>query len=127
MACYDGVIRSHAAVRAGSGIVSYPRAQARGLHLRGITVAPSGVLLPAHPYPVRIGWPADNQRGAVRPVYVQVTPTLSLVSGCWPMPLDVTLLSTLLAVSRVIAARSHKRGDGASSPGRKSGVSAPEI
>ena len=90
-------------------------------------MSPSGVLLPAHPYPVRIGWPADNQSGAVRPVYVQATSTLSPVSGCWPMPLEVTILSTLLAVSRVIASVSHKKGDGASSPGLKSGVSAPEI
>jgi len=43
------------------------------------------------------------------------------------MPLEVTILSTLLAVSRMIASVSHKKGDGASSPGLKSGVSAPEI
>ena len=41
------------------------------------------------------------------------------------MPLNVTILSTLLAVSRVTESVSYKKGDGASSPGLKFGVSAP--
>src|SRR5258708_37818136 len=79
----------------GIARVSYPVTEVRGLQLRRITVSPSGVLLPALPYPVRIGWPADNQSGAVRPVYVQATPTVSPVSGCCPMPLHVNILRTL--------------------------------
>jgi hypothetical protein len=105
--------------------VSYPIAKARGLHLRSITLTPSGALLAVHPYPVRIGWPADNQSGAVRPVYVQATPTIS--PALRPMPLDVTILSTLLAVTPRDSSIVPQKGDGASSPCLQAGVSAPDI
>src|SRR6476660_5551982 len=57
--------------------VSYPIAKARGLHLRSITLTPLGALFAVHPYRVFIRWPADCLSGAVRPVYVQATPTIS--------------------------------------------------
>ena len=64
--------------------VNYPIAKARGLQLGRITPSPSGSVASACrprflriPSPVRIGRPVDHQRGAVRPVSVPETPTVS--------------------------------------------------
>jgi hypothetical protein len=88
-------------------------------------VTPSGALFAVHPYPVRIRWPADNQSGTVRPVYVQAAPTMSPASR--PMPLAVTLCSSMQAVTLRKVLMVPQKGDGASSPCLTAGVSAPEI
>src|SRR5258708_7474964 len=46
-----------------------------------------GLRFPRIPYPVRIGRPADNQSGAVRPVNVPEAPTMS--PAVRPLPLAV--------------------------------------
>jgi len=90
-------IRDAGLSEGGIGLVNYPMAKARGLHLRGITLTPSGALIAVHPYRVLIRWLVDCLSGAVQPVYVQATPTVS--PAFRPLPLDVTILSTTLAVT----------------------------
>ncbi len=85
----------------------------------------SGVLFPAHPYRVRIRWLVDCLSGAVQPVYVQAAPTIPLALR--PLPLDVTILSTTLAVTPRDSYILPQKADGASSPWLKPEVSALEI
>ncbi len=97
--------------------VNDPIALARGLYLGRITLTPSGALLPVHPYPVRIGRPADNPRGAVRPV--KRTRGTHDPPGPWSKPGAclslLPALGTPLAVSRVIAEVWHR----CSTPGKQ--------
>jgi hypothetical protein len=71
--------------------------------------------------------------GADQPVYVQAAPTIPRPQFWdWGLPLDVAILSTLLAVTRVIVNHSRtseqkRKGDGHSSPCLKAGVSWPKI
>ena len=109
----------------GEAQVNDPVTEVRGLQLRRITVSPSGVLFPAHPYRVRIRWLVDGLRGAVQPVYVHAAPTLPLALR--PLPLAVTIRSTTLAVPPRASYMLPQKADGASSPWLKPGVSAPEI
>jgi hypothetical protein len=102
-------------------------------------VSPSGVLLPAHPYPVRIGRLADNQSGAVQPVSALETPTIPrLLNEARSLSLAVASVgrkareyardSSLFSHKQTkTAIGEHERRSAAPSPSLKPGVSAAHI
>jgi hypothetical protein len=89
--------------------------------------------MPPFPYPVCIGRLVDCLSGAVQPVYVQVAPTIPrLLTDARSLPLDVTILSTTLAVNRVIGVYSGTgeqkwKGGGHTSRCLQAGVFWPDI